>query len=145
MNLLTHVFTNAVRHKIIQGLLIKLLVSFAEENILVCKSRPNKHQSQNEQHLDISRLKMYFTVLYPSKWNIQDYNTFCLDWKNFSMTQLLSHTIANFTGSSFMLKANYQPYKKSYVLVFSWVNVVKNCKILTFKVNFLFFHWTISI
>ena len=54
-----------------------------------------------------------------------------------SMTQLLSHTIAHFTGSSFMLKANNQPYKIFFDLSFSWVNVVKNCKILTFKVNFL--------
>ena len=29
-----------------------------------------------------------------------------------SMTQLLSHTFAHLTGSSFMLKANNQPYKK---------------------------------
>jgi hypothetical protein len=36
-----------------------------------------------------------------------------------------------------MLKANNQPYKKNLGLEFSWVNVVKNCKILTFKVNFL--------
>ena len=54
-----------------------------------------------------------------------------------SMTQLLSHTIAHFTGPSFMLKANNQPYKKFLELAFSWVNIVKNCKILTFKVNFL--------
>ena len=36
-----------------------------------------------------------------------------------SMTQLLSHTIAHFTGSSFMLKANNQPYKKILDLAFS--------------------------
>ena len=53
-----------------------------------------------------------------------------------SMTQLLSHTIAHFTGPSFMLKANNQPYKKNFGLAFSWAKVVKNCKILTFKVNF---------
>ena len=73
----------------------------------------------------------------------------------FSMTQFLLHTIAHIAGSSFMLKANNQPYKKILDLAFSWVNVVKNCKILTFKVNFLcqklsesfqfFFHWRISI
>ena len=28
------------------------------------------------------------------------------------MTQLLSHTIAHFTGPSFMFKANNQPYEK---------------------------------
>ena len=55
----------------------------------------------------------------------------------FSMTQLLSHIIAPFTGLSFMLKTNNQLYKKKLYLAFSWVNVVKNCKILTFKVNFL--------
>ena len=31
---------------------------------------------------------------------------------NFSMTQLLLHTIAHFTGPSFMLKDNNQPNKK---------------------------------
>ena len=36
-----------------------------------------------------------------------------------------------------MLKANNQPYKNCLGLAFSWVNVVKNCKILTFKVNVL--------
>ena len=36
-----------------------------------------------------------------------------------------------------MLKVNNQPYKKKLGLVFSWVNIFKNCKILTFKVNFL--------
>ena len=35
-----------------------------------------------------------------------------------------------------MLKANNQPCKNLLGLAFSWVNVVKNGKILTFKVNF---------
>ena len=39
--------------------------------------------------------------------------------KTVSMTQLLSHTIAHFTGPSFMLKANNQPYKKNLGLEFS--------------------------
>ena len=43
------------------------------------------------------------------------YNPFCDLECLFSMTQLLSHTIAHFTGSSFMLKANNQPYKKILV------------------------------
>jgi hypothetical protein len=49
----------------------------------------------------------------------------------------MTHIIAHFIGPSFMLKANNQPYKKVLDLAFSWVNMVKNCKILTFKVNFL--------
>ena len=53
------------------------------------------------------------------------------------MTQLLLHAIAHFTGPSFMLKANNQPYKKILGLALGRVNVVKNCKILTVKVNFL--------
>ena len=36
-----------------------------------------------------------------------------------SITQLLLHTIAHFTGPSFMLKANNQPYKKNLGLAFS--------------------------
>ena len=35
-----------------------------------------------------------------------------------------------------MLKTNNLPYKKFLGLAFSWVNIVENCKILTFKVNF---------
>ena len=61
----------------------------------------------------------------------------CMQDLSYSMTQLLSHNITHFTGPSFMLKANNQPYKKILGLAFSWVNIVKNCKILTFKVNFL--------
>ena len=52
------------------------------------------------------------------------------------MTQLLLQTIAHFAGASFMLKANNQPYKNILGLPFSCVNIVKYCKILTFKVNF---------
>ena len=51
------------------------------------------------------------------------------------MTQHLLHNFAYFTRLSFMLKANNQPYKK-IGLVFSWLNVVKNWKSFTFKVNF---------
>ena len=36
-----------------------------------------------------------------------------------------------------MIKANNQPYKNVLDHAFSWVNIVKDCKILTFKVNFL--------
>ena len=53
------------------------------------------------------------------------------------MTQILSYTIAHYTGPSLMLKANNQPYKFFWGFAFSWVNVVKSCKILTLKVNFL--------
>ena len=33
-----------------------------------------------------------------------------------SMTQLLSHTFAHFTGSSYMLEANKQPNKKNLAI-----------------------------
>ena len=36
-----------------------------------------------------------------------------------SMTQLFSHTIAHFTGPSFMIKANNQPYKIFLGLAYS--------------------------
>ena len=42
------------------------------------------------------------------------------------MTQLLSHTMAHFTGPSFMLKANNQPYKKFRSCI-QWSN---RCQIL---------------
>ena len=41
----------------------------------------------------------------------------------YSMTQLLSHTIAHFTGPSFMFKANNQPNEKISGHAFSWVNI----------------------
>ena len=53
------------------------------------------------------------------------------------MTQLLSHTFAHFIGSSYNLKANNQPKIKNLGLAFTCIKVVKNCKILTFKVYFL--------
>jgi hypothetical protein len=75
------------------------------------------------------------------------------DWLNFSMTSLLTHTVAISTKPSFRSKTNNQPLKKFLSLVVSWLKFVKTCKILTFKVNFLcqklfksnfFFHWKIS-
>ena len=65
------------------------------------------------------------------------------DWKCFvqntfiSMTQLLTHTVAHSTRPSFRPKTNNQPTKMVLSLVVTWVKVVKMCKILTFKVNFL--------
>ena len=52
-------------------------------------------------------------------------------------TTLLSDTVAHSTRPSLRPKINYQPLKKLLSLAVSWVKVVKNCKILTFKVNFL--------
>ena len=53
---------------------------------------------------------------------------------DFSMTILLTHTVAH---STFTPKTNNQPPKKFLSLALSWAEVVKNGKILTFKVNFL--------
>ena len=55
----------------------------------------------------------------------------------FSVTSLLTHTLAHSTRPSFRLSSNNQPLKKFLSLAVSWVKVVKNGKILTFKVNFL--------
>ena len=70
-----------------------------------------------------------------------------------SMTTLLTNTVAHSTKPSFMPKTDNQPPKKFLSLALSWAKVVKNGKILTFKVNFLcqkisesfyiFFHWRI--
>ena len=91
------------------------------------------HAHTAPEHFQRILLKFISLTMHLSNWKGA-----CFVQKLYSsMTQLLSHTIAHFTGSSFMLKANNQPYKKVLALVFSWVNVVKNCKILTFKVNFL--------
>ena len=67
----------------------------------------------------------------------------------FSMTQVLTHTVAHSTNPSFRPKINNQSIKKFLSLAVTWVKVVKMCKILTFKINFLcqkwsesyFFHW----
>ena len=54
-----------------------------------------------------------------------------------SMPSLLTHAVAHSSRPSFRPKTNNQPIKKFLSLAVSWVKVVKNCKILTFKVNFL--------
>ena len=54
-----------------------------------------------------------------------------------SMTSLLTHTVAHSTRPSYSPKVNNQPLKKFLSLSVSWIKVVKNGKILTFKVNFL--------
>ena len=53
--------------------------------------------------------------------------------KTISMTQLLKHTIAHSTRPSLSPQNNNQPTKKLLILTVSWVKVVKNGKILTFK------------
>ena len=53
-----------------------------------------------------------------------------------SMSWLLTHTVAHFIRPSFRPKTNNQTLKKFWSLSVSWVKVVENCKILTFKVNF---------
>ena len=53
------------------------------------------------------------------------------------MTSLLTHTVAHSSRPSYRPKINNQPLKKFLSLAVSWVKVVKNCKILTFKVDFL--------
>ena len=57
--------------------------------------------------------------------------------KKVSMTSLLMHTVAHSTKPSFMPKTNNQPHKNVLSLALSCTKVVKNGKILTFKVNFL--------
>ena len=54
-----------------------------------------------------------------------------------SMTTFLTNTVAHSTKTSFRPKTNNQPLKKFVSLAVSWVKVVTNGKILTFKVNFL--------
>ena len=45
--------------------------------------------------------------------------------ESFSMTQLLSHTFAHLTGSSFRLKAKLLPIKNILGVKYNWVNSVK--------------------
>ena len=61
----------------------------------------------------------------------------CITSLDNSMTSLLTHTVAHSTRPSFRLKTNNQLLKKFLSLAVTWVKVVKNGQILTFKVNFL--------
>ena len=61
-----------------------------------------------------------------------------------SMTQLLTHTVAHSTIPSFRPKPKNQPIKKNLSLAVTWVRIVKMCKILAFKANFLFQKWSES-
>ena len=73
-------------------------------------------------------------------WFINQSMIICMQYKAhtyLSMTSLLMHTIAHSTRPSFRPKTNNQLLKKFLSLAVSWVKVVKNGKILTFKVNFL--------
>ena len=58
-------------------------------------------------------------------------NRFCL-----SMTTLLTHDVAHSTKPSSRPKTNNQLPKKFLSLALSWAKLVRNGKILTFKVNF---------
>ena len=62
------------------------------------------------------------------EWIISDdslVNKYWISDENYSMTQLLSHTMAHFTGPSFMIKANNQPYN---LFVRSCVQLSKRCQ-----------------
>ena len=73
-------------------------------------------------------------IVFEFRWQFSDsiYNIY-----TFSMTSLLTHTVTHSTRPSFRPKSNNQPLKKFLSLAVSWVKVVKNGKIFTFKVNFL--------
>ena len=82
-------------------------------------------------------VRIFFIYHFPEKkgWGIHpEFNTY---YKVFSMTTLLTHTVAHSTKPSFMPKTNNQPLKKFLSLALTWAKVVKNGKLLTFKVNFL--------
>ena len=68
---------------------------------------------------------------------LNNIDNYCYKNTQLSMTSLLTHTVTHFTRHSFRPKYNNHPIKKFLSLAVSWVKVVKNCKILTFKVNFL--------
>ena len=68
--------------------------------------------------------------IWKEKCNTSLFIRFVLQYCNISMTSLLTHTVAHSTKLSFRPKTNNQPILSLSV---SWVKVVKNCKILTFK------------
>ena len=81
--------------------------------------------------------KLYFEIEFAT-WN-SNLESYLLCMTN-SMTSLLTHIVAHSTTSTrpfYRPKINHQHLKKFLSLAVSWVKVVKNGKILTFKVNFL--------
>ena len=102
------------------------------ENFLLNKNNPDLGVRHNSMDSALNTWKnswlsgvCYHPCLYTAM--IQEY----------SMTSLLTHTVAYSTRSSFRPKTNNQPTKKCLSLTVTWVKVIKMCKILTFKVNFL--------
>ena len=102
------------------------------ENFLLNKNNPDLGVRHNLMDSALNTWKIswhsgvcYHPCLYTAM--IQEY----------SMTSLLTHTVAYSTRSSFRPKTNKQPTKKCLSLTVTWVKVIKMCKILTFKVNFL--------
>ena len=63
------------------------------------------------------------------------YSRYYVHREKLSMTSLLTHTVTHSNRPSFRPKTNNQPIKKFWSLVVSWVKVVKNCKMLTFKIK----------
>ena len=94
-------------------------------------------QIRHEVDIDI------FSCFY-SCWWCQNWQAGKEDWENprkaghtkrinqrnrsryFSMTTLLTHTVAHSTKPSFRFKTNNQPLKKFLSLVLSWAKVIKN-------------------
>ena len=100
------------------------------ENFLLNKNNPDLGVRHNSMDSALNTWKnswlsgvCYHPCLYTAM--IQEY----------SMTSLLTHTVAYSTRSSFRPKTNKQPTKKCLSLTVTWVKVIKMCKILTFKVK----------
>ena len=83
-------------------------------------------------------LSVHIKVLYKVySFNFVGYGAYnrAMQW-NVSMTSLLMHAVTHSTRHSFKPKINNQPSKKLSLAV-NWLQVVKNCKVLTFTGNFL--------
>ena len=81
--------------------------------------------------------KWQCTILWKNGSVSCEFEKIWVPWLWVSMTSLLMHTVVQSTRPSFRLKTTNQPLKKFLSLAVIWVKVVKNGKILTFKVNFL--------
>ena len=90
----------------------------------------------NNKHNNIIGNGFFMNTVESAQSSITPNNSIVQPKVNNSMTILLTHTFAHSTGLSFRLKTNNLPGKKTLGLAYTCIKVIKNDKILTFKVNF---------
>ena len=91
--------------------------------------------SSTSEQLKSIRFLLCLDIRYVNTvWNVKMRSMSEVKYVLVSMTSLLTHTVAHSTRPSFRPKPTISPLKTFLSLVVSWVKVVKNDKILIFKV-----------